>query len=254
MKKIVSILLLLSLLLCGCGEGNRTVEKEDVESFNHAVENLNSQKRNSGNYLLEITFGDMTVLYYASGEVAWDREAETAFAEFKQTYLGASTEMENYFSKGKMVSIEDGNLLETERESSKVFEMFPYFTHFSYNDSCKGLKKGTNSKGETVSFSRSDTKDIFSKVLGENIYDLVTVLKKPQRDKIEYSDTECVYTFSEGNIISCRYDFDVKLFDTPAYVPGHSQSEEEYTLKLHVVAKVDFKSHGDAVEIKEYSK
>ena len=77
--------------------------------------------------------------------------------------------------------------------------------------------------------------------------------KKPQKDLTEYGDVECIYTVKDGRIVSARFEFDMKLFDTPAYVPGYSVPEEEYTLNIHITAKVGYDKFGQDVVIKELS-
>jgi hypothetical protein len=75
-------------------------------------------------------------------------------------------------------------------------------------------------------------------------------LKKPQKEKTEYSDTKCVVTVKDGAVASARYEFDIKLFDTPSVVEGYTPPEKEYTIKLHITAKVVYEKFGDKVEIK----
>ncbi|MBO5786634.1 MAG: hypothetical protein J6R45_04850, partial [Clostridia bacterium] len=66
-------------------------------------------------------------------------------------------------------------------------------------------------------------------------------------------EAQCVYTVKDGRVLGVRYEFDVKLFDTPAYVPGYSVPESDYTVELHIVAKLSYENFGDQVEIKEYN-
>lgn len=249
--KAFVLLLCLSLLLCSCG-GNGRIDKEAVASLSDAIEATNSETRVSGKYMLEISFGDSVTLYYASGDAAWDLAEETAHAIFTQTYLGSTGEAENYYSDGVVLSVAESGSVEVEREPDELFSMFPYAKAFSLPDDISELSVSQSTLGKTYTVKRSDTADICSKVIGGDIFTIVDVLKKPQADKTQYSDATCVYTVNDGRLTAYRYEFDVKLFDTPAYIPGYSVPEDEYTLELHVVARMSYNGFGSDVTVKEY--
>lgn len=247
------ILLAASVLAFGsCSKGHSNETAESAKELNSFADAVNSESRAEGEYLLSITFAN-AVLYHASGDVAWDREAKTAFADFSQTYLGDSSVMLNYFSDGKMISVDDGEVEESERDAEELFSKFPYFKVLTHDSSGGGITVGRNSTGTTYTFNRTDTKDIFDKLVGGDIYALVFSIQNPQPEKTQYGETQCVYMVVDGKLVSCRYEFDVKLFDTPAYVPGYSVPEDEYTIDLHVSAKITYENFGDTVEIGSYS-
>lgn len=250
MKRFLMLVVAFALcLFWGCEDAgpDNTVSPEELNS---AVGAINSETRLSGDYMLELTFGEGSVLYYALGDIAWDRSENKVFAEFTQTYLGISSDMENYYSDGKMVSIEDGSPITVDRQSEEILTKFPYFT---VPEASADVTKGSNSAGTTYTFSALDTKQLCESIVGTDLYSLVTVIKKPQPELTEYGETKCIYTVSEGKLVSCRFEFDVKLFDTPAYTPNYSQPESEYTIDLHVTAKVSYDGTGEETEIAEYS-
>lgn len=240
---------MLALLLCGCTED---VEEVDTAELVSAVEKTNSETRISGQYMLEMSFGEGVTLYYALGEVAWDTEIGIASASFNQTYLGVSSKAENYFADGKIISLELGESAEVERTADELFSKFPYCKVLELEESAD-ITAADSTVGRTYTFVRDDTAQICETIVGQDIYGIANVIKKPQTEKTEYSQTTCVYTVSDGKLVSCRYEFDVKLFDTPAYVPGYSVPETEYTLDVHVIAKMTYKSFGEDVTVSEYS-
>lgn len=249
MKKIISLFLILSLtILWGCKNQNDTTA--DLANVQSAVDRTNSENPLSGEYVLEITFGEGSVLYYAKGDILWDRENFQAYGSFDQTYLGASAKLENYYSNGTMISVESGNAVEAQRTPDDVFSKFPYFKLPAAEGE---VIKGTNTLGDSYKFSINDTKSLSNLIVGEDIYSLVTVLKKPQKDKTEYSQAQCIYTVKDDKVISAKYEFDVKLFDTPAYNPNYSQPESEYTLTIHVSAKVSYDFSQENIAIPQYS-
>ena len=250
MKRLICSLLILAFVLCGCEKDD--YEKGDPSELNSLVEEVNSEERLSGDYQLEITFGDRKTLFFAKGEIAWDRTDLTIYSSFDQTYLGASGKTENFYRDGKMISLENGQTVENEQSSEAYFEKFPYFRIPLLDDNCSEIKLSESSVGKTYSFTRTDGKEISKMFLEDDIYQLVGVLKKPQPELTEYGEGECVYTVKDGRIVSCRFEFDMKLFDTPAYIPGYSVPEEEYTLNVHITAKVGYESFGEDVIIKEY--
>ncbi len=252
MKKLLIVLLSALLLFSSCG----AEEKTNISALDSAVKKHNSETRFSGDYLLEITFGNESAdaygtLYYAAGDVAWDSKAQKVCARFDQNYLGTAYEMENYFHKGVMISVEDGVAKKSERTAESVFEMFPYYSLLPYDkEVCGDIKKGSNVSGDSYTFERTDTKDIFDNIFGDGIYDVIvstTTMTSPQRDKTQFSNAVCVYTISEGDIVSCRYEFDMTIFDTPAYIPGYKQEESKYSLELHIVARVEYNKDGEIV-------
>ncbi len=254
MKRFLLIILAIAVtVFCGCSDEQSEETVSAANDMNSAVERANNETKLDGAYTLSITFDKGAVLYHAQGDIAWNREAKTAYAAFDQTYLGASVVMRNYYSDGKMISISDGEAAETSRDSAELFSKFPYFSLPMHDNKCGHITVGQNSVGMSYTFERSDAKAIFDLLVGGDIYSLVYSIKNPQPEKTEYGNVECVYTVSEGKIVSCRYEFDVKLFDTPSYIPGYSQPEDEYTIDLHINAKVTYNSFGDSVTVEEYS-
>lgn len=251
MKRFLLITVALALIVLGGCSDN--LSGEYSSKLNSAVQKANDESRVNGEYSLSITFSEGAVLYHALGDIAWDREAKTAFAEFNQTYLGDSSVMKNYFNNGKMISIDDGEAAESSRDANELFSKFPYFSALLHDEKCGEITLGTNSTGETYTFVRTDTAEIFDSLVGGDLYSLVFSIKNPQPEKTKYSDMECVYTVSDGSVVSCRYEFDVKLFDTPTYIPGYSQPESDYTIDLHISAKVTYNLFGDGVTVEEYS-
>jgi len=64
---------------------------------------------------------------------------------------------------------------------------------------------------------------------------------------------ECTYTVKDGKIHSCRYEFDVTLFDTPLATPNGVPDESDYSIKLHVSAKLTYNQYGEGVKVEKYS-
>ena len=251
-KRLISVLCLLAVCLCGCNQ-NDTPDEATVNELTEAIEKTNAETRVSGKYMLEMTFGDAAVLYYALGNVAWDSENSISCVTFDQTYLGESSVAANYFANGTLVSVDDGVAITSERDKETLFSRFPYAKLPEYSAEQGNITVTTTASGKTYTVVRKDTEKISDVVIGGDIYTIANVIKKPQYDKTQYSDATCIYTVSDGRVVGIRYEFDVKLFDTPAYVPGYSAPESEYTLDLHIVAKMSYLEFGDGVEIDEYS-
>ncbi len=252
MKKcFISCLLALSLLLCGCADSGST-NGELLTELNQAIESVNAEALVSGGYMIEITVSGVT-LYYAKGNIAFDRISNTAYNDFTQAYMGNSVVSQNYFANGKLVSVEKGNATSFDRTAEQIMGKFPYSKLLTLPENISGVTEKSSSVGRTVELVRTDTDVICDSVVGKDIYTLVSVIKKPQPDKTQYSDTNCIYTVKDGRVVGCRYEFTVKLFDTPAYVPGYSVPESEYTVDLAVVAKVNYEDFGEGVTVSEYS-
>lgn len=252
MKKIIAMFLVLSLFFVSCGEGE-SLNPDARAEISDIAEKANLETRLSGEYMFEITFGEGSVLYFSGGKMAWDRIEKKISSDFSQTYLGVSSKMKNYFANGRMVSIEDGNAIENERDAESFFTKFPYFSiPLPENDK---ITLGDNTSGKTYSFELESSKELSNALVGEDIYSLVNVIKKPQKELTEYGKASCIYTVADGKISSCKYEFDIKLFDTPAYIPGGmSQPEENYTIVIHISARLKYVEFGEDVVIEEYKK
>lgn len=249
MKKLICFLLVaLMLLCCACDKDNN----ENRPQLDSALEAVNNQTKLECDYMLEITFGDKTVLYYAMGNAKWDRNEKVANAYFDQTYLGSSVVMENYFSGKEMVSVENGVPIIVERDGDILLSKFPYFKPMCAPQESK-IEVGANSLGTTYSFDYADTKTLCENLLGGDVYALVPNIKKPQREKTQYTSGKCIYTEVDGMIASCRYEFDIKLYDTPMASANYNPPESDYTLDLHVTAKITYTDFGENVVIDEYS-
>ena len=85
-----------------------------------------------------------------------------------------------------------------------------------------------------------DGKAFAESVVGD-LYSLVTAIKKPQREKTEYGKVACIIVVRGGTVESARYEYTVKLFDTPAYSKVYSAPESEYTVTVKVSAKITYK-------------
>lgn len=248
MRRLAVLALAAVLLLCACGENTQPIAGE----IERAVGALAAKTAFGGDYLLEISVSgeSKTTLYYAKGVFGRDSAAKTAYTSFDQSWFGMSAVSENYYSDGRIVSINDGEVITAEREPDDVFLKFPYSAPEGYGSSCRGLSAEPNTRGKAVMFTRGGSSEFCESVVGGDLYTLAYVIKDPQPEKTVYGDVKCIYTLSGGELISAGYEFDVTLFDTPSYVPGYSQPEEDYSIKLHVVAKVNY---SDEYEIKEYS-
>ena len=251
MKKCITVCLLALSLLCGCADSG-IIESRELTELNSAIGSVNEESLVSGGYMIEISVSGVTI-YYAKGNVAFDRSENAAYNGFSQTYMGQSSAAQNYFADGKLVSVEKAGVTSFDRTNEQIMGKFPYSKLHALPDRVSGFFEKSSSVGKTYELVRDDTATICDSVIGKDMYNLVSVIKKPQHDKTQYSDTKCVYTVKDGRVVGCRYEFTVKLFDTPAYVPGYSVPESDYTVDINVVAKVNYNEFGDKVTVSRYS-
>lgn len=248
LRIITAAVLLFSVLLVSCGESKEI----DVTPVRDAVSEMNGRNSVKGKYQLEITFGGGNVLYFSAGDVMFDRAGEKAFADLEHTYMGASSKLENYFSDGKMISVEDGKAISEKEDPDELFSLFPYCKIPDIGENPEGIKKISNSLGDMYEFSFEDGKKACDIIVGTEIYELAGVLKNPQKDKTEYGQVKCFYTVFGGKLKKCRYEFSVKLFDEIPYRPSYSVPEEEYTIDLDITANLTFDDSSE-IKIPEYS-
>jgi len=236
MRRLIALLACAAAVLCACG----TREEADPQPLAAAIGEINGRDALSGKYSLEMTFGQSNTLYYATGDVEWDRAELTAHASFVQNYLGTAVRSENTYENGVMKSTENSGELEVERDADELFSKFPYFKLPEYSSGGEGLSAADSGTSTTYTYTMPDGKAFAESVVGD-LYSLVTVIKKPQREKTEYGAVECTVVVRGGAVASARYEYTVKLFDTPAYSDVYSAPESEYTVTVKVSAKITYK-------------
>ncbi|MBO4276807.1 MAG: hypothetical protein J5925_00230 [Clostridia bacterium] len=248
MKTRLFALLLAALLLCGC-----TAKPDYAPELNAAVQNRAAAAKLGGECLLEISVaGSATPVYYLRGSFSCDKEAQTAFLEFDQTWLGQSSKAFNYYSGGVVTNITDGEEFTQPREANELLAKFPYFAPDPHREGDGEITRTEAAKGFCYTYVRKNGAEFCESVIGGDIYALVPVLKQPQEDKTVYGDVAFTCAADGETLISYGCEFDVTLFDTPAYVPGYSVPEEEYTLKLRVTMRITY-SDGE-ITVKSYEK
>ncbi len=244
MKKLL-IMLCAALLFAGCAAPS----DNDNQQLNTAISTLNGENKVSADYMLEIRFGG-SVLYYSTGSANWDRAEKIGNLQFSQTHLGAASEIKSFFTPQSMINITNGKVYEYNRQADTLLSVFPCFTVPAAEGN---ITVGQNSIGDTYKFTRTDGKELLKSLIGGDIYSLATAITKPQRDKTRYGDVECTYTLKEGVLNSCRFEFDVTLYDTPLASAAGLPDESKYTLNLKVSAKVTYKTTGAGVNVEKYS-
>ena len=90
-KRVLSTFLA-ALMIClwGCSEKTDPEIKSSLES---AIESVNGESRLECDYMLEITFGERSVLYYAKGDTQWDRAENRFSTVYDRTLLGESEQV-----------------------------------------------------------------------------------------------------------------------------------------------------------------
>ncbi len=244
MKRVFCIILAFAMLFAAaCSDDGQSEIRAEMES---ALDEVNGEARLSCNYLLEITFDGSKVLYYAKGNACWDRDDLRITTIYDRTYLGNTLRMESYLANGENYSLVDGTPVKIDSISGNMFEQFPQFRLPSVGEEGE-ISVSDNLAGKAYKFAPEDAEALCQALVGD-IYGIAQVIEVPQRDKTEYSNAQCVYTVKDGRIASARYELDIKLFDTPML----SKDEEDYTLDLHVSAKLEYIAFGNSVGIAEY--
>ena len=225
-----------ALLLCGCSEN-----RDHSPELNAAIKNRAAQKTLGGECMLEIAAAESAApVYYLRGQFACDKQEKTAFMEFDQTWLGMSSKAYNYFSDGEVINVTDGERFVQPREAEEILAKFPYFAPEPRRDTDGAVSRAEAAKGYTYSYTRKNDAAFCESVVGGDLYELVAVMKQPQTDKTVYGDVLFTCTADGDKLLSYGFEFEVTLFDTPAYVPGYSVPESEYTLKLRVTARITY--------------
>ena len=229
-------LIIAAALLCACG-GDRV----DAAGLNAASSACAGKDRHSGQYMLEITFAENTAtLYYARGDFEYDRAGKTASLDFSQTWLGSSSKARNDYKDGVITNTTDGETFEVPREAELLFSQFPYFAPPLCLETDSNLSEHPGARGTQYTFVRKNASDFCKAVVGGDVCDLVPALRQPRREETSFGDVAFTCLVEGESLLSFGCEFDVTLYDTPAYIPGYSVPEEEYVITLHVTARVSY--------------
>lgn len=231
MKKLICIILLLSLLLVSCGA--------DPELIRPVQEAFSDTEYNDYSFTLRVELGKKCVLL-ASGDISVTESPLLLTGEIEETFLGEDLGI-------MQISWEDGVLTTDGEEEAVSWEelhsSLMYASPLLFDeDEVKKTESGTTISGVLYRHyikDNSQSQTLYA-LLGEALPELCGVVSVIQ-DETEFKDIVCEYTLSsDGTPVSYAISFTVSYQDTPPYVPGVTQDKDKYTVEVGIEYRLTY--------------
>ncbi|MBQ6043203.1 MAG: hypothetical protein IJL41_03575 [Clostridia bacterium] len=192
----------------------------------------------SARFRLNMTFEQGTyTLLFSQGEYTARRGEDGVYVRVKasQNYLGGPSALDTEYKDG-VYGATGEEMTESEFFGQLLF-LQPFVPDEKYINSVKEVSTGS---GKGYTFELRDATDLLFPFLGESIYS-VAMLDKPRRD---LTDIRSAYLTlipdPSGGIAGMTLNFRLVLADTPPYVPGGADRQEDYTFEIAVEYTASF--------------
>ena len=233
--KRVTVLLLVSVLLLALCACSADADYTGVRACCAAQAEKTSF---TAAFRLNMTFENGTyTLLFSQGEYSASRGANGAYVSVKasQNYLGEPSALDAEYKDG-VYGATGEEMTESEFFGQLLF-LQPFVPEDKYISSVKEVSTGS---GKGYVFELQDATGLLFPFLGESIYS-VALLDKPRRDLTNiHSATLTLIPDPSGGIAGMTLNFKLILADTPPYVPGGADRQEDYTFEIAVEYTASF--------------
>lgn len=222
--RLCCLALCLALTLAACAGS------ADCTAVSEALDNAPAER--TGKFVLNVRFGDeLTTLLFSMGDYTAD--SSSLSAKLTQTVLGTASAVTLEYADGVCAVTTDGETTSSERAADELLTTLPYTRPFLPPD-IADVKTSSDGSGTlyTVESRGDDSEKLFS-LFGDGIY-AMSLIKTPRKEKMHCENAVYTYRVSDGAVTYFGLSFTMYLYDTPPYVPGVAQNEDDYTLELFV--------------------
>ncbi len=234
MKRFVSALaLMLAISLCACGGRNA-----DYSALIKACEKHAQKESFTASYRLNMTFEDgANTLLFSQGTYHAELGGGAPYVTVKasQNYLGTPSAVDAEYKDG--VYSATGEAITKENFFGQLLFVQPFVPDARFIKSAKAVSSGG---GDGVIFELKNAYDLLFPLIGEDIYDLARIYK-PRRELTSISSAYItLIPASDGSAASMTVNFVLRVADTPPYVPGGGDAQDDYTLDIKTEYTVSF--------------
>ncbi len=191
----------------------------------------------SAAFRLNITFenGTHTLLFSQGNYEASTENGVYVRVKAAQNYLGEPSSLDAEYKDG--VYGATGEQMTPDRFFGQLLFAQPFVPESAYIASVKEASTGS---GRGVVFELKDATGLLFPYLGESIYS-AAMINKPRPELTAVKDgVLTLVPGPDGGIAFMTLNFKLILADTPPYVPGGADNQDEYTLELSVEYAVSF--------------
>ena len=234
MKRFVSALaLMLAISLCACGGRNA-----DYSALIKACEKHAQKESFTASYRLNMTFEDgANTLLFSQGTYHAELGGGAPYVTVKasQNYLGTPSAVDAEYKDG--VYSATGEAITKENFFGQLLFVQPFVPDAKVIKSAKAVSSGG---GDGVIFELKNAYDLLFPLIGEDIYDLARIYK-PRRELTSISSAYItLIPASDGSAASMTVNFVLRVADTPPYIPGGGDAQDDYTLDIKTEYTVSF--------------
>ena len=234
MKRVLfAFALCAAILLAACSE-----TFADSTSVVSACEKHAEKRSYTAKFRLNMTFENgQHTLVFSQGSYTADLSGTAPYVKVNasQNYLSTPSAMEGVYENGVYrvydpYAGDDAEVTEYVLNENEFFGQILFMQPTVPEDKYIKSSKAVNTAvGEGVCYELKDATELLFPLLGESIYDLA-LLKKPKRELTEVLSASLTLIPSETGVYSMTLNFSLRLADTPPYVPGGGDLQEDYTL------------------------
>lgn len=233
MKRAFSFLLaLLAAALCACSAPNAEYGGIAAACEKHAGAHDVKAK-----FRLNMTFEDgaYTLLFSQGNYEAELGDDVYVSVKASQNYLGRPSALEAEYKDG--VYSATGETVAPSDFFGQLLFVQPFVPDEKFISSVREVSTGS---GTGAVFALRDAFDLLFPLLGEDIYE-IAMIKKPRRELASVSGAELtVIPGGTSGVAAMTLNFTLTLADTPPYVPGGADRQDDYMIDIKVEYTVSF--------------
>lgn len=249
MKRLAALILPLCLLFAACSK-EPPVPAEDIAAVQAAVDAFNAATKRDTVFRLSIgKESEEEVLFFTSGNAAVKNDAPIAMSgRITQIEKGDAVTGDMFYKAGAYYYDNGYGKYYMEMKRESFLQQF-FCTDVPFPETVQSLRKAESAGGLKYEFAADAMGDRFNAMFATDIY-TAAALRKPNREKTAFSNAVYSYVVKDGALVSASISFDVALYETAAYYPNYTPTEEELVHRFSVTYELTVNAIGASVEIK----
>ncbi len=250
MKRLAALILPLCLLFSACAETPERIADEDIESARSAVAAFNAETRRDTVFRFSVSkSGEEDVMFFTAGNAAVQKEAPIAMSgRITQIEGGAAVTGDMYYKAGAYYYDNGGKYYMIMDRESFLRQFFCADVPFPDSESLDSLRKAESSGGMKYEFEGDSDAESFASMFAEDLYKVVG-LRRVDRDKTVYGAASYSYVVNDGALTAVKIGFEVTVYDTAAYYPNYTPTEDELKHCFYVNFELSVTATGSDVNI-----
>jgi len=247
MRRFILCLAALTLFLSACGGDKEPLP--DLSSVNAAVSAFNEETLRSVSFLLNVTEkGADKTTFFTQGNASYRREHPVAMSgRMTQIYKEAGTTADIYYKAGAYYRSDTQSKYYLVMDKETLLGQF-MCANVPTAENAESGKTASTGAGIKYTLKVDTDKSLLEALFGETLYSSCG-LKKPNKARTSFKDTEVVYVVGDDGLKSFKLTARAVLYDTPPYYPNYQTPEKELVHEFDISYELKVVETGEGVEI-----